>query len=608
MREATNGKYPRYAVFENVPGIFSSNNGEDFRLVLEEFCKIKRQEISIPLYKGKWPDAGEIVGDDFSLVWRVLDSKYFSVPQRRARIFLVADFASECASKILFEPEGLSWDSEACSFTWQGTAYNIENSTGETGYCINEQGGQFIDISHEKTGTLRAQMNGHAPCIVEAAGFCTEHSSASRSIGYEEEKSPTLRAGVVPATLLFDNHAQEARYNGPLAESPTITARYGTGGGNTPLIAESIYGISRQSKPSITENLAPALVEKGPHNVAITYGVCSKNSNSMQSDNPHSGFYEADTSRTLDCNGGNPTCSQSGMAIVEAYRMCHNNAKETDISCTLDATSNHVSSQQGGMIVVNKTYDVRFTSEGTQNARGHCYETDISRCLDTGGENPDGNHGGVCIVGFSVNQRDECRDLKNCAGALQAQPGMKQQTFVLQGSMIGRDNTNGPQGDGVNEDVSFCLNTVDRHAIATPAQEAQEDKTYCSTVGSFMHVEEEKANTLMARDYKDPQIINELGYTVRRLTPLECCRLQGFPDEWCDNLAISNPTDDDINFWMEVWKTWNEINGKKPKTEKQVRKWLANPYSDSEIYKMWGNGVSLPVVYFVLNGIKSRAE
>ena len=168
------------------------------------------------------------------------------------------------------------------------------NSTGETGYCINEQGGQFIDISHEKTGTLRAQMNGHAPCIVEAAGFCTEHSSASRSIGYEEEKSPTLRAGVVPATLLFDNHAQEARYNGPLAESPTITARYGTGGGNTPLIAESIYGISRQSKPSITENLAPALVEKGPHNVAITYGVCSKNSNSMQSDNPHSGFYEAD--------------------------------------------------------------------------------------------------------------------------------------------------------------------------------------------------------------------------------------------------------------------------------------------------------------------------
>ena len=540
MREATNGKYPRYAVFENVPGIFSSNNGEDFRLVLEEFCKIKRQEISIPLYKGKWPDAGEIVGDDFSLVWRVLDSKYFSVPQRRARIFLVADFASECASKILFEPEGLSWDSEACSFTWQGTAYNIENSTGETGYCINEQGGQFIDISHEKTGTLRAQMNGHAPCIVEAAGFCTEHSSASRSIGYEEEKSPTLRAGVVPATLLFDNHAQEARYNGPLAESPTITARYGTGGGNTPLIAESIYGISRQSKPSITENLAPALVEKGPHNVAITYGVCSKNSNSMQSDNPHSGFYEADTSRTLDCNGGNPTCSQSGMAIVEAYRMCHNNAKETDISCTLDATSNHVSSQQGGMIVVNKTYDVRFTSEGTQNARGHCYETDISRCLDTGGENPDGNHGGVCIVGFSVNQRD--------------------------------------------------------------------DKTYCSTVGGFMHVEEEKANTLMARDYKDPQIINELGYTVRRLTPLECCRLQGFPDEWCDNLAISNPTDDDINFWMEVWKTWNEINGKKPKTEKQVRKWLANPYSDSEIYKMWGNGVSLPVVYFVLNGIKSRAE
>ena len=95
---------PRFAVWENVPGAFSSNKGEDFRVVLDELARIKEAEISIPMpEKGKWKQSGEIVGDGWSIAWRTLDAQYHGVPQRRRRIFLVADFADECAGEILFE-------------------------------------------------------------------------------------------------------------------------------------------------------------------------------------------------------------------------------------------------------------------------------------------------------------------------------------------------------------------------------------------------------------------------------------------------------------------------------------------------------------------------
>ena len=92
MRIKTNGRYPRYIVWENVPGAFSSNRGEDFRCVLESICQIKDDWIAIPR-SDKWNNAGNIMGDDYSVAWRVLDAQYWGVPQRRKRIFLVADLA-----------------------------------------------------------------------------------------------------------------------------------------------------------------------------------------------------------------------------------------------------------------------------------------------------------------------------------------------------------------------------------------------------------------------------------------------------------------------------------------------------------------------------------
>lgn len=114
MRQATNGMGARIAVWENVPGAFSSNKGEDFRIVLEELCKVKDRNASVPRPAGggKWSDAGEIVADGYSLAWRVLDAQYWGVPQRRRRIFLVADFDGERAGEVLFEREGGNWNTE----------------------------------------------------------------------------------------------------------------------------------------------------------------------------------------------------------------------------------------------------------------------------------------------------------------------------------------------------------------------------------------------------------------------------------------------------------------------------------------------------------------
>lgn len=479
-----------------------------------------------------------------------------------------------------------------------------------------------MDVTDDVTCTLRAEAH-HPPCVLESAGFCTEHSAQARGIGYEEETSPTLRAGTVPAALalenhpadsrvklsedgkvqtltsrmgtgggnvpmvmsredvsgepaMFENHSQDTRYTGPLETAPTVSSTYGMGGNNQPFVVETPKTLKIRSgcegggKGAIIQDDKSATLScnndqtvfvpfckgyrahyKGDaptwkdgkvantlntfdvgesrcnELVVQAYGICSKDSNAMKSNNPHSGFYEADTSRTLDGNGGNPSCNQGGIAVVS-----------------------------------------------------------------------------------------------------------------VQGSMIGREDKNGPQGSGVNEDVSFTLNATDHHAVAYP--------TYCTSKNShFTRAEKELANTLVATDYKDPPVINDvqtasgkdvfgtlsasmgskqwLGnqeafsgdyhimepeYIVRRLTPTECARLQGFPDWWCSGLGTEEPTEDDLAFWREVFETHRRIAGTstKPKTDRQIIKWLKEPHSDSAEYKMWGNGVALPNVYFVLSGIVYYAQ
>ena len=240
MRNKTNGKYPRYIVWENVPGAFSSNGGADFRSVLEEICRIKISEADVP-QPDKWANAGQILAEDLSVAWRVLDAQYWGVPQRRKRIYLVADLAGLRAPDILFKSEGLSGYSAQSIGAWQRTACRTEEGAGETGngvnYCINTQGNSGVGITEEMTLALVAQDHGNHPAVLQAAGFCTEHSARARSIGYEEEVSPTLRAGTTPAAV-YENHAQDTRYNEMGDVCQTLTSRLGTGGNNQPLVVE----------------------------------------------------------------------------------------------------------------------------------------------------------------------------------------------------------------------------------------------------------------------------------------------------------------------------------------------------------------------------------
>lgn len=130
MRRATNGRYPRYAIWENVPGAFSSNAGSDFRDVLEKLAQIKAPDASVPRPpRNKWPTAGCILGTGWSLAWRVCDAQFWGVPQRRRRIALIADFAGRSASEILFEPKGMCESAAANGTAGQEIACTSRGST-----------------------------------------------------------------------------------------------------------------------------------------------------------------------------------------------------------------------------------------------------------------------------------------------------------------------------------------------------------------------------------------------------------------------------------------------------------------------------------------------
>lgn len=163
---------------------------------------------------------------------------------------------------------------------------------------------------------------------------------------------------------------------------------------------------------------------------------------------------------------------------------------------------------------------------------------------------------------------------------------------------------------GKNAKFGIAIDEEIEPTMLAKGSSAVAQSVYCTSKNSHHTIAEKNlANTLVATDYKSPPIINDVNeepmYIVRRLTPTECARLQGFPDWWCSNLEIENPTDEDIAFWRDVFETHRKAVGKstKAKTDKQIIKWLKNPHSDSAEYKMWGNGVALPNVVFVLSGI-----
>ena len=278
---------PRYMVWENVPGALSSNKGRDFAAVLEETIRIVEPEapgIEVP-EKG-WPTWGGYrdVDGRWSVAWRVHDAQYWGVPQRRRRIALVADFGGDTAHEILFERTGVSGDLEPRSEAGERPAGNAESG-----------------VNPAVARSLTARADG-SPCI---------------------DRGPNIVVAPVAADLYT------ATITGDIAATVAArTGQYGDASGPSVLCAGFKLGNSEQARSiGYQEELSPTLnAECGGNKPAVVapvaYGICSYTSNSMMSGNPHSWIYEADTSRTLDLNGGNPACNQGGIAVVQmAYQM-----------------------------------------------------------------------------------------------------------------------------------------------------------------------------------------------------------------------------------------------------------------------------------------------
>lgn len=631
MRSKTNGEYPRFIVWENVPGAFSSNKGQDFRSVLEAVCSVKEPEILIPEpADGKWTYAGEIVGNGYSLAWRTIDAQYFGVPQRRRRIYLVADFGSECAGKILFESEGVSRDFAESSDTREGTAGGAETcaraagfdgyngsvtgdveatlgvncgmSSGRNGVVLNDQGGSRMGVTKDKVAALRAEAH-HPPCVM-AAGFNTEHSAQSRSIGYEEETSPTIRAGKVPAAVALENHPTDSRVK--IAEDgkvQTLTSRMGTGGGNVPLLMKIRSGCEGGGKgPLIQEDksatlacnndqtlfepcnwdggqISPTLTkqnaggnqrmpDKDNFNCVIqrTFGICAKDSNSMKSSNPKSGIYEAETSRTLDGNGGNPTCNQGGIAVVEEHVPSDSNDEVYAVD------------QGGGKSACNISKNQAPTLTYTHGGEPAVY------CMTTGS---------YTDVEKEKSPTLMARDYKDPNVINAPSYGVGRDAF--------NQGTNAKFKPSFEEELEPPLLAKGPGAVVEPYGF---DPSASRDVGRY--VLKNKGNTVLngtCPGYHNGMVGTD--YSVRRLTPTECARLQGFPSDWCCNLGIEEPTEADIEFWTEVFETYRLTTGSaiKPKTRSQIISYIKDPYSDAAEYKLWGNGVALPCVKFVLGAI-----
>ena len=483
MRCATDGRYPRFIVWENVPGAFSSNNGEDFRAVLNAVCSVKDGGIPVPRPpKGKWANAGCIMADGFSLAWRVVDACLWGVPQRRKRIYLVADFTGGSAGKILFESEGVSGYTPQGFRAWQGAAGGAAPGIGAAGgICLNDQGGSRMDVTDDVTCTLRAEAH-HPPCVLEQAVSGNRQPSVA-----ETPKTLKIRAGGGSGgkgALIQDDKSATLSCNND--QTLFVPFRKGT----RPHSAEEAP-TWKDGEVANTLNIFDIGENRCNELVVQAFGICSKESNAMKSDNPHSGFYEAQTARTLDCNCNNPSSNQGGIAVVAYPTFC---ASKSSF----------------------------FTSA----------EKELANTL----------------VATDYKDPPVINDLRTASG----------------------------------KDIFGTIS---------------------ASMGSKQWLGNQEA---FSGDYH----IVEPDYIVRRLTPTECARLQGFPDWWCDGLGTDDPTEEEMIFWREVFETHRKIMGtsSKPKSDSQIRKWLKDPHSDSAEYRMWGNGCALPNVYFVLCGIVYYAQ
>jgi len=572
-------------------------------------------------YGTKWNgNAGAYNGDNFVLDEANEDVICVATQQTNAEIMVdkcptITKAAGTSGNNKPFVclPENLSYgvvskgNGEAFLTKERHMSLSVGGGQAGQGYpCVLTEEVDGIGISGQIAVTLDA--NSYKGCdvrggiereVVLTAGFIGGQGAKAGSIGYAEEQSPTLRSEQDVHVVTYDTLAIHQNADGEVRES------------------EVAYAINTNSNAS-------------GRNVPLVYSFDSLSSNSMKSQNSNSGCREVDVAKTIDTSSQDPSKNQGGIAVV--YGIATKQFSQNIIeNVSPPIMANDYKEPNAVAVLPTDCKDVCYGID-QQGSKGQAsYTTDVSPTLCSDSH---GTPHAVCYkhcpkkrlgVAFACNQRDEVRDLEDCAGALQAQPGMKQQTFCIQGNTIERSDNAGANGKGVLEDLSYTLNTTDRHAVSYGIGNGQVDQTKLNeeVVGCLNCMHEQQAiivyenhqhanyregvGTLRVAggdlgggsenlgcktklevagvDCRNATENKELsatlqakpgggislncthpvrvGHSVRRLTPHECQRLQGFPDFWVSDVAGS----------------------------------------DTAVYKMYGNGMALPCVLYIMQNI-----
>lgn len=473
MRYATFGAYPKYAVWENVPGAFSSNKGEDFHAVLQSLCRVIDPDAVIPRptdARGgiKWPRAGAILADHYSLAWRTMDAQHWGVPQRRLRISLVLDLTGGRAGEILFEPESLR--------------------------------------GHFAPGITPGQA---APVVI---GGCTE--DANRAF--------------------------------------TLKIRSGCEGGGKGALVQ----IEKSATLSTLQDQTLFVAEPPK-----AYSFDSLASNSMKSSNPHSGCREVEIAKTLDTSPPDPAKNQGGIAIVEPTFCIQGNT--IDRADTAGANGTGVKEDVCYTLNTIDRPAVAFALD----CRNMTANEELSATLqakDNGGQslnyiNPvaeppiyDARGNGDGITSPTMTGDHNSRVTDYTAITLQGD--------TVAGALLARDYKGPGRADSLGRVIAQPIGADLYNGTLTG------DKAVTLTTATGQG----GANT-------GPSVIEKIiRWIVRRLTPTECERLQGYPDGWTE-----------LGEWIDS----------KGKTHKDA---------DTPRYKALGNSIALPQWYYVLGGIADR--
>ena len=693
MREKTNGEYPRFAVWENVPGAFSSNKGEDFRIVLEELVKVVEPTAVMPAVpQFGWAYADSYCGDGWSLAYRVFDAQYWGVPQRRRRIYLVADFGGQCAREILFEREGLRGYFTEGRTPWQATPADAERGIGaddregEIPYTLKIRSGVSVDsygkaagkgaliqknlsatlgvsqdqylfqpvgadpyngdLTGDKSATLGVNCglstgrnavaygvvtkgNGDAfiaeerhtalstgggqagqgyPCTMQAVGLDAYNQALTG------DKSKTLNSAASDADhvpcVVVDNLGGQNEYAREGDVAPCLKATHYK---NPPCIVEPSAGFctkhsAKSRSIGFEEEVAPTL--RAGVTPACVYSVENHPADSRVNLD-ESGKVQTLTSR-MGTGGGNVP-----MVMEERPRVINLNKDDVQSKTILDpkgiAPSLYAGECRGGggecYVMEPKLFefhgqDVRLKGplEVAPTAQAGYGEGGSTKPLVV-----ESVPALTASKASFFMRTDEERASTLVATdykdpqivAYGFDPGASRDVGALFIEECGKTLTNGTC-PGHHDGVVIDRNPRPVHTITT---------------GSFTQIEEEKSPTLMARDYKDPTCVDVYDaatnrYIVRRLTPTECARLQGFADRWGDIEPKTEFSDEEYRFWHDVRNTHAAINGKAVKEydKKQMLAWYNKLHTDSSEYKMWGNGIALPTALYVIQGISETMK